>query len=52
MTITPEEMQEIKDIIEIEIMRDFNNNRLHPYSRHKHLLEHIFWKLDKLEKPA
>ena len=40
----------IKEIIEEEIMRDFETRRIHPYSRHRHLIDHIFFKIDNLNK--
>ena len=48
MNLTPEQAEKIKAIIEEELTRDFETKRLHPYSRFKHLLEHIFWKIDNL----
>ena len=41
-----EETERIKKIIEEELERDFNTERLKPASRLKHLKEHIFYKID------
>jgi hypothetical protein len=41
-------IQDIKKIIEDELEQDFSMGRLRPYSRIKHLKEHIFWKIDNL----
>lgn len=44
-----QDIERIKEVIEEELERDFNTKRLHPYSRLKHLKEHIFWKIDNLK---
>lgn len=41
-----EETERIKRIIEEELEREFNMNRLKPLSRWKHIKEHIFFKID------
>ncbi len=43
-----QDIESIKKIIEEELERDFNTERIKPYSRLKHLKEHIFWKIDKI----
>ena len=47
------ERERIKEIVKQELERDFNTGRLKPESRFKHLIEHIFWKIDYLKaKPS
>jgi len=49
MSLTPEQAKTIKAIIEEELTRDFDQKRLHPYSRLKHLTGIIFYKIDNLD---
>ena len=47
-----EERERIKKIIERELELDFDMRRLRPKSRFKHLIEHIFYKIDNLDPPG
>ena len=52
MNQSTEKIERIKAIIEEELEEDFNMNRLRPYSRLKHLKEHIFFKIDNLSQES